>query len=224
MVDFKKLDKLFADDSLGLLTDKSATSKHTKIVRLVKLLLPAIAAALAGLLVVLLSMQDREAEFQIHVPSPKEGELEKLHMENTVFYITDSKNRVNNFVAKNVDETQPGSKLIKLNEPEGLLPTSNNKWITVSAPIGYYDQNKNLLWLDKNVKMVFSDGMTATTQIVYYDANLSKAYSQTPVHAQGYFGTLDAQGFEYDKNKKVLTFTGHTEIIIKQKSSGEKAK
>lgn len=226
MVDFKKLDKLFADDCLSKLSKdtQNEISKRAKVIRLIKLLLPAVAAALAGLLMILPSIQNREEEFQLNIPKPKGDELEKLHMENTVFYITDKKNRVNNFVAQTVDETEPGSKLIKLNHPEGLLPTSDTKWITVSAPVGYYDQNKNLLWLDENVKMVFSDGMTATTQIVYYDGNLSKAYSQNDVFAKGYFGTIQSKGFEYYKDKKVLTFTGHTEIVIHQETIGEKSK
>lgn len=225
MVDFKKLDKIFAEDDLQQpeYNDKS-NSKRVKIVRWVKLLLPAFAAALAGLLVLLPGMRERNTEFQLNIPKPKEGELEKLHMENTVFYITDNKNRVNNVVAKTVDETKPGSKIIKLTDPEGLLPTSDTKWITVSSPVGYFDQNKNLLWLDNDVKMVFSDGMTATTQTVYYDGNLSKAYALSPVKSEGYFGTVDSQGFEYYKDKKILTFTGHTKIVIHQENIGKKNK
>lgn len=225
MVDFKKLDKLFVEDNLIQSTDnKDQISKRVKIMRTIKLLLPAFAAALAGILIIIPGMQKNEKEFSLNIPKPKAEEIEKLHMENTVFYITDNKNRVNNFVAKTVDETEPGSKLIKLNEPEGLLPTSDTNWITVNSPVGYYDQNKNLLWLDENVKMVFSDGMTATTQTVYYDATLSKAYSLSSVNGEGNFGTIQSKGFEYYKDKKILTFTGHTEIVIHQKNVEDKNK
>lgn len=64
-------------------------------------------------------------------------------MENTVFYVTDDANRVNNFTADTIDETEPGSKLIKLIRPEGLLPSSDDRWISVKSPVGFYDQNKN---------------------------------------------------------------------------------
>ena len=43
------------------------------------------------------------------------------NVENTVFYITDKDNKVNNFLAQNIDETAPGSKIIKLTAPEGLI-------------------------------------------------------------------------------------------------------
>ncbi len=59
------------------------------------------------------------------VTLPKKGELEKLHMEETVFYITDADNKVNNFNADKIDETEPGSKLLKLTNPQGIVPGSN---------------------------------------------------------------------------------------------------
>ena len=226
MVDFNKLDTLFAED---VLADKAAKeeekyNRHTRRVRIVKLLLPAVAAALAGLLVILPEMQEKKGEFQLNIPKPKEGELEKLHIENTVFYITDSKNRVNNFVAKAVDEITPGSKLIKLIEPEGLLPTSDEQWVSIKSPVGYYDQNKEFLWLDNIVTMVYSDGMTATTQTVYYDNKKSMAYSTTPVTSKGYFGTLDSEGFEYYKDQKKIVFTGHSKIIIRKQKKEDDTK
>lgn len=87
MFDFKKLDVFFAEDSLkkkGRENDRNIV-RRTRAVRLVKLLLPAVAAALAGLLIVLPGLQDRSGDLQLNIAKPKDGELEKLHMENTVF-------------------------------------------------------------------------------------------------------------------------------------------
>lgn len=226
MFDFKKLDVFFAEDSLkkkGRENDRNIV-RRTRAVRLVKLLLPAVAAALAGLLIVLPGLQDRGGDLQLNIAKPKDGELEKLHMENTVFYVTDDANRVNNFTADTIDETEPGSKLIKLIWPEGLLPSSDDRWISVKSPVGFYDQNKKLLWLDDNVRMVYSDGMTATTETVFYDSAAAKAYSVTPVFSEGYFGTLRSEGFEYYKDRKVIIFTGKSKIVIRQEEFEEEEK
>ena len=145
MFDFKKLDVFFAEDSLkkkGRENDRNIV-RRTRAVRLVKLLLPAVAAALAGLLIVLPGLQDRGGDLQLNIAKPKDGELEKLHMENTVFYVTDDANRVNNFTADTIDETEPGSKLIKLIRPEGLLPSSDDRWISVKSPVGFMIKTKN---------------------------------------------------------------------------------
>ena len=82
MFDFKKLDVFFAEDSLkkkGRENDRNIV-RRTRAVRLVKLLLPAVAAALAGLLIVLPGLQDRGGDLQLNIAKPKDGELEKLHM------------------------------------------------------------------------------------------------------------------------------------------------
>ncbi len=225
MFDFKKLDIFFAENLKKENREKDkAVIRRNRMLRAVKLLLPAVAAALAGLLVILPGLREREGEFQLRINKPKAGELEKLHMENTVFYITDKQNRVNNFIAETIDETEPGSKLIKLIRPEGLLPSSDNQWLSIKSPVGFYDQNKNLLWLDDNVKMVYSDGMTANTKTVYYDGNKAKAYGNTPVTSEGYFGNLQSEGFEYYKDRNVIIFTGNTKIIIHQDNDGRSEK
>ncbi len=223
MFDFKKLDIFFAENlkKENQENDKAAI-RRKRILRGVKLLLPAVAAALAGLLIILPGLREREGDFKLEINKPKAGELEKLHMENTVFYITDKQNRVNNFIAETIDETEPGSKLIKLIRPEGLLPSSDNQWLSIKSPVGFYDQNKNLLRLDDNVKMIYSDGMTANTKTVYYDGNQAKAYGNTPVTSEGYLGNLQSEGFEYYKDRNVIIFTGNTKIIIHQDNDGER--
>lgn len=100
MFDHRKLDSYFSGDSLGSGGKKTEVSRHTRIIRLTKLLLPAIAALLIGLLILFPSLKKTNDEFSIDITFPKKGELEKLHMENTVFYITDKNNKVNNFTAK----------------------------------------------------------------------------------------------------------------------------
>ena len=72
------------------------------------------------------------------------------------------------------------------------------------------------------VQMAYSDGMTAVTEKMYYDGNKAKAYADTPVKADGYFGNLEAEGFEYYKDKKMMVFTGKSKIVIKQDNGGEK--
>ena len=148
----------------------------------------------------------------------KQGELEKLHVENTVFYITDKDNKVNNFLAQNIDETAPGSKIIKLTAPEGLIPVDFTNWANIKAPTGYYDQNANILSLTDNVEIFYSEGMTLQTQEAAFDFNQSKGYGTTRVHADGYFGSLVADGFEFSGKDDILIFTGRNDITIKEES------
>ena len=82
MFDFKKLDVFFAEDSLkkkGRENDRNIV-RRTRAVRLVKLLLPAVAAALAGLLIVLPGLQDRGGDLQLNIAKPKDGERRRKNL------------------------------------------------------------------------------------------------------------------------------------------------
>lgn len=186
------------------------------MVRHAKLLLPSIAAVLIGLLVVFPMIQKDQKEFLLDITRPKKGELEKLHVEKTVFNITDKNNKVNNLTADNIDETSPGSKLIKLTNPDGVLPVSLADWINIKSPTGYFNQNTNILTLVDNVDIFYSPGMNIEVPEITFDFNLSKAYSNKPVKAQGYIGDLDSQGFELYNNTGIIIFTGKTHIKIKE--------
>src|SRR5574344_1700828 len=129
MLDSKDIDAYFNADSEQKKTSKTLqTNRHSHYVRTAKLILPSLAALLIGILLIIPSLKKDLRDFRLDITRPKKGELEKLHVENTVFYITDSNNSVNNFVAKNIDETAPVSKLVLLEKPEGIIPSSETIW------------------------------------------------------------------------------------------------
>ena len=193
---------------------KDAFAKHTHIIKMMKLLLPSIAAVLLGMLIIIPNLSQIDDTVSLDITLPKKGELEKLHMENTDFYITDRNNKVNNFLARNIDETSPGSKLIKLTDPEGIIPSANGTWYNIKSPLGYYDQNKNTLKLEQQVDVFYSDGMTAKTTEFLYDFKTGIGTSVTPVSADGELGTLSAEGMEFYNDQNLIIFTGKTHIVI----------
>lgn len=87
MFDKEKIDSYFNWDSQlpAARRNSESTSRHTRFVRLAKLLLPSIAAVLIGLLLVFPSLKKDTRDFKLDITRPKQGELEKLHVENTVF-------------------------------------------------------------------------------------------------------------------------------------------
>lgn len=220
MVDNNKIDSFFNEDSVKQLPAQplSAESRHSRLVRRAKLLLPSVAAVLIGLLLIFPTLKQDALDFKLDITRPRQGELEKLHVEKTVFYITDKDNKVNNFTASHIDETEPGSKLIKLTDPDGLMPLSETNWANVKAPLGYFNQNTNLLQLIENVELFYSEGMTAQTTEAYFDFKSGRGYGQQPVAAEGYFGNLKSEGFEFNNKDNVLIFTGHNDIVVKQES------
>ncbi len=219
MLDLKKLDSYFNEDSVELTPQPVPTvNRHSRLVGLFKLALPSFAAVLIVLLLVFPSFKQDARDVRLDITRPRQGELEKLHVENTTFYITDKDNQVHNFVAARIDETEPGSKLIKLTTPEGIIPLRNDNWLNLKAPYGFYNQNTNLLEMNEKVEMFYSAGMNVMTAKAFYDFNTARGYGNSPVVGQGFFGSLNAQGFEFSAKTEVLTFVGHSEITVKEES------
>ena len=223
MLDIKQLDNIFNDERLTKQTSvgEASLQRQKKRIRLIKITFPAIAAALVGVLAVWPSLQDR-SDFSIKISKPMRNEIEKLHIKNSVLYVTDKSNRVSNFVAESIDETAPGSQLVKMQNPKGKMPTSDEQWIDVNAPTGFYDQKEKVFSLVDNVEVVYSDGMKAQTKEMYYEVDQSRVYGNKPVIANGKLGHLDTQAFEYFTNKDLLQLKGKTKINTSDEVFGSK--
>ena len=220
MVDLNKLDSFFNEDSKqqSQKTSEPVLLKHSRFVKLAKLTLPSIAAVLIVLLLLFPSLRQDARDFKLDITRPKQGELEKLHVESTVFYITDKDNKVNNFVASKNAATPPRSKPVKLTKPVGKLPLAKERWINNKAPLGFFNQTNNLLELKEQVEMFYSEGMSIITSSAFFDFNAAKGYGKEPVKGQGFLGDLEADGFEFSTKDDILIFKGHNDITIKEES------
>lgn len=185
---------------------------------LTKLALPSLAALLIGVLILLPQFNKDINDMTSGLITPRKGELEKFHMENSIFYITDNKNMVNNFNADTLDETAPGSKIIKMINPKGTIPTAQKDEVIIQSPIGYYDQNNKLLTLQSGVNLDYSTGLTTTTEEMFFDFNISKAYGVKTINSKSDSIEVNAEGFEYYKNKNLLIYTGKTHITIQSEN------
>ncbi|MBE6452658.1 MAG: hypothetical protein E7012_04135 [Alphaproteobacteria bacterium] len=217
-MDINQLDNYFNNASKKLKKNNSNFNKYSRIVKLTKLAFPAIAALLIGTLLLYPVINKDVRDFQLDITLPKKGELEKLHITNTTFYVTDKNNKVSNFIASNVDETSPGSKLIKLTKPEGIIPQDDERWINIKAPTGFFNQNKNLLELQKDIDVFYSEGMTLNTTSAFYDFNSARGYGDAPITGQGFLGDFSSQGFEIISQDDILILKGKTSINIKEES------
>ena len=209
MFDTRKIDSFF-DGEKQIKRNFEETSSVSKWSRFVKLGFPCIAAALLGVMVVIPNIK-KSVDLQDNITMPRKNELEKLHIEETVFSAIDDKNRVNTVVADSVDEVEPGSQKVKFKNPKGQIPTDDGN-IDITADIGYFTQQENVLELENNVKAVVHEKTTIHTERVVYDFNNEFGYGKEPIEAVGDWGTLKAPEFTFDKKSDILTLIGYHEI------------
>lgn len=181
--------------------------------RVFKLSLPCVAAALLGLMIVMPNIR-KSVDLQDSITLPRKNEMEKLHIEQTVFSSTDNKNRINKLLADNVEETVAGSKIMDIANPRAAIPTDSG-FVNISSQKGSFNQNDNILNLKNNVKAVVDGSTVITTSLVYYDFNNEKGWGDERVEAKGEWGTLEAKAFTFDKKTELLTLKGYNKIVGK---------
>ncbi len=214
MADIKRIDEFFNGAKPFEEIPAHKLSSKEKFVRSAKLIMPSLAAVLIGLLVLYPSLKQDDVVANLNDTLPKKGELEKLHIENTEISITDKDNKVSRIFADQVDETTPGSKLMKIINPRGELPAgSKDDRVKVSSDIGYYNQNANTLKVENNVKAVYSDGTTVKTQEAFYDFNKAFGNGDKDVYAQGEWGQLWSEAFKYNQGQEILILVGKSKIL-----------
>ena len=213
MLDPKEIDTYFQAAPKPAKPLSPLLAKHSRKVMLAKLLLPSLAAVLVVMLLVFPSLKNDIKEFGLDFAITK-GDIEKLNIEKTTMYLTDAHNKINTFSAKRINEIEPGSQKYTLIAPEAVIPMSDNEILTIKSPDGIFNQQTNILNLDKNVEAIFSKGMTIQTSKISFDFKKSFGKTNEPVTGSGYLGIVKAEGLEFYGKTNTLSFTGKTHIIL----------
>jgi lipopolysaccharide export system protein LptC len=103
---------------------------------------------------------------------------------------------------------------INLTNPKGDISLANGTWLMLQSKLGVYLQSSNQLDLSKDVTLYRDDGTTVTSASASIDLKLGAAAGAEPTHAEGPFGTLDAQGFTLTDKGAAIQFTGPARLVL----------
>ena len=103
---------------------------------------------------------------------------------------------------------------INLTAPKADITLANGTWLMLQSKQGVYLQNTNQLDLSKDVTLYRDDGTTVTSSSASIDLKLGAAAGAEPTHAEGPFGTLDAQGFTLTDKGAAIQFTGPAHLVL----------
>lgn len=116
---------------------------------------------------------------------------------------------------------QDGPERINLTLPKGDITLGNGSWVSVTAKQGVFIQHSNLLDLSHDVTLYRDDGTTLVTSSASMDLNQGAGSGSEPTHAEGPFGTLDAQGFTLTDKGARIEFTGPARLVLNGASPGK---
>jgi len=109
---------------------------------------------------------------------------------------------------------QDGPDRINLTTLKGDITLHDGTWLMVESEQGVYLRQTNQLDLSHHVILYRDDGMRVTTSSASVDLKNGAAAGAEPTHAEGPFGTLDAQGFTLTDKGTAIQFAGPAHLVL----------
>lgn len=105
---------------------------------------------------------------------------------------------------------------VDLTTPKADLTLQSGSWLMIRARQGAYMQHAGQLDLSGGVTLYRDDGTTLDTAAAAIDLHAGAAAGHRWTHAEGPFGTLDAQGFALLDKGDVIQFTGPAKLVLNE--------
>jgi lipopolysaccharide export system protein LptC len=109
---------------------------------------------------------------------------------------------------------QVGPERVNLKSPRGDVTMHNGVWLDVRGKKGVYMQHADQLDLSQDVMLYRQDGTILTSDTATLDMKRGAATSADYTHAEGPFGTLDAQGFTLVDKGGIIQFHGPAKLVL----------
>ena len=155
----------------------------------------------------------RQFDFN-HIGKVLAKDVQQGHLVNLRYHGVDERNRPYTVTA---DEAQQiGPERINLVNPKADVLSENASWTLVVSEHGVYLQHLGQMDLSGHVVVYRDDGVTLHTDTAEVDLKVGAAASSDVTHAEGPFGTLDAQGFALVDKGAVVQFTGKSRLVLNE--------
>ena len=184
----------------------------SRVVRSLKLILPATAAVVITLLIAWPQLQDSApGSDSLKV---RTDEAEDLRMRNARYVGTDSSNRPFTVIAEATRQVGSDTRRLDLEKPQADITLGDGAWVAVVANRGRYDREANQLALSGDVQLFHDQGYHVRSEGAHLDLRSGIASGDRPVTAQGPAGILKGEGFriEQDGQRVMLTGRAHLEL------------
>ena len=109
---------------------------------------------------------------------------------------------------------EAGPDRYNLKAPRGDLTLRNGTWVQVQSKRGVFYQHTNELDLSGDATLYKQDGTIMISATATMDMKKGAATSSDYTHAEGPFGTLDAEGFTLVDKGGVVQFHGPAKLVL----------
>lgn len=140
------------------------------------------------------------------------GELDSGKLVDARYNGVDEKGRPYTITAATAWQIDP--ERIGLTLPKGDITLENGSWLMLTSKDGTFMQHLNQLDLVNDVTLYRDDGTTMHTKSASVDLKAGAAAGSEPVHVEGPFGVLDAEGFTVMDKGTAIDFPGPAHVVL----------
>ncbi len=196
------------------------TARYSRIVGLLRVVLPALAVALLALLalwphivgdVALMGGGDGAARPMTEGP----------HMVNPRYFGTDDRNRPFRVSAERATYVGDEAGVIALERPAAELALDDGAGLRLEAAQGLFDRDAGTAELEGGVTLHDDRGHVVETSRAAIDLRAGVARGDAPVVGRGPFGRIDGAGFEWRNDTGVLRLDGPARMFLRPQEGGE---
>lgn len=191
-----------------------ASRLYGHFVGLMKVLLPTVATALLLIVVIWPQLEEQDDRFKIGLAKIDKSAAENLRMVKARYTGVDRAKRPFAITAESAEQTDPDSPMIELLQPKADILMQDGSWIAVTAELGNYNRATQFLELAGTVNLFHDKGYEFRTTSAVLDLRAGDAIGTEPVHGQGPFGHLQAEGFIIRNRGERVEFHGKSRMIL----------
>jgi len=192
----------------------SGRNRYSLFVGLMKVLLPAMAAALILLVVAWPQFTVERDSFRLGISRLGRGEPENLSMLNARLNGIDQKQQPFTVTADMATQSNRKENLIDLELPKADMTLADGTWLALTARSGQFDRETRLLDLFGTVSLFHDQGFELRTASARIDLEQGIAEGSQPIQGQGAMGAISAEGFRVLERGRRIVFTGRSRLTI----------
>ena len=181
------------------------------LITLTKWILPLVAMALLAMIALWPEIDAATSKARLAIGHVS-GELESGKLVDARYNGVDEKGRPYTITAATAWQIDP--ERVGLTLPKGDITLENGTWLMLTSKEGTFLQHLNQLDLLNDVTLYRDDGTTMHTRSASVDLKAGAAAGSEPVHVEGPFGVLDAQGFTVMDKGTAIDFPGPAHVVL----------
>lgn len=192
----------------------SRRDRYSFFVVVMKVVLPALAAALLLLLAAWPRLDPTNDRLGLDLTDLSIEQPDKLSMLNARFSGFDQKNQPFVVTADVASQSPDNENLVSLELPKADLTLEEGAWIALTAREGLFDREAETLRLVGQVSFYHDRGIELHSESALIDLKAGQASGEEAVTGHGYFGKIEAEGFEMNDRGARILFTGQSRLLV----------